>query len=383
MPLFELRGLRARTGAAMDDLSVLMLYVVADKYLGKNGELGFVITQSVFKTEGGGEGFRRFKIGDDQPLRITQVDDFSKIQCFEGATNRTALVILQKGHPTTYPVPYKFWRKASREGIPTDADYDEAMSRLTHASWVARPVNDAKRTSPWLTGRRKALSHLTNVIGHSDYVGRYGSHTHLNGVYWVEIVTTRKDGSILISNLHDCGKRKVKNVNVVIEPDFLFPLIRGRDVARWSAKPSCFILLPQDPSDPAKGLPQRQMERSFPKTLSFFRQFEEELRNRSGFRQFFDPNISPFYSVYNVGPYTFSEHKVCWREVAPDLSAAVCSSLDNKVATFDHNLGGVFLSVRRRGALHLRFAQFCSGKFCCPRICNVTSQSCDPKEHQN
>jgi SAM-dependent methyltransferase len=339
--LFEHRGLRARTGAAMDDLSVLMLYVASDKYLKKQGKLGFVITQSVFKTEGGGEGFRRFILGNEEPLRVLQVDDFSQVQCFEGATNRTALVIVQKGRSTTYPVPYNFWRKTSRGSIPTEADHAEAMARLTCVDWVAQPVSTTKPTSPWLTGRQRALSHLGNVIGPSDYAGRYGSHTHLNGVYWVEIIATRKDGTVLINNLHDCGKKKVKNVNMTIEPDLLFPLLRGRDVHRWSAKPGCHIVLPQDSTDPAKGLPERQMQTKYPKTLAFLRQFEDQLRNRSGFKQFFDPSTAPFYSVYNVGPYTFSPHKVCWREVAPDINAAVSSSDGGKVVTFDHTLVGI------------------------------------------
>jgi hypothetical protein len=339
--LFEHRGLRARTGAAMDDLSVLMLYVAADKYLKKNGKLGFVITQSVLKTEGGGQGFRRLQLGEGDHLRMIQVDDFSGVQCFEGATNRTAVVILQRGSETRFPVPYNFWRKTCRGAIPTEADHDEAMARLKYSAWVAQPVSPAKRTSPWLTGRRKALSHLENVIGQADYAGRYGSHTHLNGVYWLEVVTTRKDGLVLVNNLHDCGKTKVKNVNMAIEPDLVFPLLRGRDVQRWNAKPSCRILLPQDPGDPAKGYPEAEMQSRLPKTYGFLKQFEQELRQRSGFKQFFDVDTAPFYSVYNVGPYSFAKYKVCWREVAPDLSAAVCSSFEGKVVTFDHTLVGV------------------------------------------
>ena len=91
--LFTHKGLRARLGSAKDDLSILILYVAADKYLKPKGKLGFVITQTIFKTEGGGAGFRRLKLGYGDPLRVIQVDDFSDIQCFEGATNRTAVAL--------------------------------------------------------------------------------------------------------------------------------------------------------------------------------------------------------------------------------------------------------------------------------------------------
>jgi hypothetical protein len=179
------------------------------------------------------------------------------------------------------------------------------------------------------------------VIWKVSSTGRYGSHTHLNGVYWVEIITRRRDGTVVVSNLHDGAKRKVKSVTGAVEADVLFPLLRGRDVTRWRAEPSRYILLPQDPLDPAKAIPVVRMQREFPKAFNFLRQFETELRNRSGFKQFFDPKVAPFYSVYNVGPYTFAPYKVCWREVASDISAAVCSSSEGKVVTIDHTLVGV------------------------------------------
>lgn len=59
--LFSFTGLRARSGAAMDDISVLMFYVAVDKYLVSRASIGFVITQTLFKTEGGGSGFDGFK----------------------------------------------------------------------------------------------------------------------------------------------------------------------------------------------------------------------------------------------------------------------------------------------------------------------------------
>ena len=86
------------------------------------------------------------------------------------------------------------------------------------------------------------------------------------------------------------------------------------------------------------------MQAKLPKTYAYLKQFEEELRSRSGFKQFFNPKVDPFYSVYNVGPYTFSPNKVCWREVATDISAAVCSANGDKVVTFDHTLVGVSCS---------------------------------------
>lgn len=339
--LFTHKGLRARLGSAKDDLSILMLYVAADKYLKPKGRLGFVITQTIFKTEGGGAGFRRLKLGDGDPLRVIQVDDFSDIQCFEGATNRTAVVIIQRGEQTKFPLhAYNFLRKREPgTTIATESDHDEAMELLTYSSWSARPIQTDNPTSPWITGRRGAIARIENVAGDSGYQGRAGTCGWLNSVFWVQIVGTLPDQNIVISNLHDIGKIKVKSVNATVEPDLVFPLLRGRDVARWKAQPEYSILVPQDPAQPSQGYPIKELQTKLPKTHAFLQQFEKPLRNRSGFRQYFNGAFDPFYSMYNVGPYTFAPFKVVWREQSSLLTAAVVEAPKvGKIVVPDHKL---------------------------------------------
>ena len=319
-----------------------MLYVAADKYLKPKGKLGFVITQTIFKTEGGGAGFRRLKLGDGDPLRVIQVDDFSDIQCFEGAVNRTSVVIIQKGEAMRFPLhAYNFWRKRKAgANVATEADHAEVMGILTYSQWSARPIQTDNPTSPWITGRRGAIAHIDNAVGKSAYRGREGSNTGgLNGALWVQIVSTRPDGNLLISNLHDIGKIKVKNVTMPVEPDLVFPLLRGRDVERWKAQPECSILVPQDPEQPSRGYPVKDIQTKLPKTYAYLLIFEEQLRKRSGFRQFFKPDLDPFYSIYNVGPYTFTPFKVVWREQSSVLTAAVVEAPKvGNVVIPDHKL---------------------------------------------
>ena len=61
--LFSLSGNEARHGGGKKDLSMLMTYTSADRYLKPHGRLAFVITQTVFQTRGAGDGFRRFRLG--------------------------------------------------------------------------------------------------------------------------------------------------------------------------------------------------------------------------------------------------------------------------------------------------------------------------------
>ena len=127
---------------------------------------------------------------------------------------------------------------------------------------------------------------------------------------------------------------------MAIEPEFIHPLLRGRDVDRWAFNPTYNILLPQDVNQPSKAYPEKRMEIDFPKTFVYLKHFESVLKARSGYRQFFDPSRGAFYSVYNVGSYTYSRYKVLWREVANDIRAAVVEtdSDESKAIIPDHTL---------------------------------------------
>ena len=109
------------------------------------------------------------------------------------------------------------------------------------------------------------------------------------------------------------------------------------------------MILPQQSEDLAKAISEKSLRHEAPDTFAYFKLFESSLRNRSGYKKFFRPGIDPFYSVYNVGEYTFAKYKVLWREVAQDLRAAV-SIGDDQPLVPDHTL--VMVSVGSADEAH-------------------------------
>lgn len=326
--LFSLKGYEQLLGGAKPDISMLFTYACADHYLRHKGQLGFVITQTVFKTKGAGDGFRRFRLGEDGPhLRVRTVDDLSHLQPFEGATNRTAILTLVKGEPTRYPVSYTLWERKRRQRITLESTLQEASERSRQRNYFAEPVNAEEPTSPWITASRYVLSALRKVIGPSSYRAYEGANTGgLNGVYWVRILEERPNGLVVIENLGNIGKKKVSTVRATVEPELLYPLVRGRDVQPWKASSEVFLLLPQDCMQGMGGYPESIMRTRFPGAHAYLKRFEEQLRERSGFKRYFRPKKDPFWSMYAVGPYTLAPYKVVWREQARVLTCAVVSS---------------------------------------------------------
>jgi hypothetical protein len=308
------------------------------------GKLGFVITQSVFKTAGGGQGFRQFRIpqpnGKFVRLRVLHVDDMVSLQPFEGASNRTAVMVLEKGKPMAYPVPYTVWRKVKGARFTYDSTLEEVTNATKQLNFVAQPVDPADPTSPWLTARPKAIKAVRKVLGKSDYVAHAGSYTGgANAVYWVDIVYKRPDGLVVVRNITEGAKVQVDEVTKPIEPELLYPLLRGRDVQRWNAQPSAWILITHLPGMGLKAIPKKEMQTQYPRTYGYLKRFEEVLRKRRS-RGVSDMvrKGAPFYTMFAVGTYTFAPWKVVWREQASTMTASVVGLKDGKPVVPDHKL---------------------------------------------
>ena len=323
------KGGRPRLGAVKVDLSALMTYTVMDTLLKPNGRLSFVITQSLFKTAGAGAGFRRFLLpaNDKQtrPIRVLHVDDMVALQPFEGASNRTAVMVLKKGEPTAYPVPYTLWRKKKGVRFTYDSSLAEVLSATVRLHFAAEPVDPNDPTSPWLTAQPHALTAIYKVRG-KDYKAHAGAYTGgANAVYWVEIIDPVPGGLVLVRNLTEGAKREVPEVPPeAVEPDLLYPLLRGGDVQRWQAKPSAYIIMPRAHTPPYDVIPIDHMQKDYPETYAYLEGFEKVLRARADamVKSALDRG-EPFYFYGAVGPHTFAPWKVVWTRIAKIEAAVV------------------------------------------------------------
>jgi len=349
MPLWEYYGLFPKRDSAMEtilgaakyDISMLMTFVSADKYLQNRGRIGFVLTQSLFKTSGAGQGFRRFTLPDGTAIGPIVVEDMVQLDPFEGAANRTVVAVFIKGHQARYPVSYQYWkkRKSGRGSqIGFDTPYDEVTKeKITYASWFAEPVDREDQTSAWITARRNALSAIRKVLGRSAYEAREGCNSGgANAVFWLQVLGERPGGQIMVANVLEGARKKVPSVQAAVERDLVYPLLRGAEVSRWSASPGHHILLTHQEGERLKAMPEIRMQKEFPKTFSYLSRFKDVLSKRSGYKRYFKAD-APFYSMFNIGDYTFAAWKVVWPWISDRVRAAVVSEAEGKVIVPEHN----------------------------------------------
>ncbi|MFZ1979310.1 MAG: N-6 DNA methylase, partial [Bacteroidota bacterium] len=323
--LFSLKGHAARLGGGEKDFSMLFTYAAADYYLEKKGKLGFLITQEVFKSKGAGEGFRRFKLGEKKnspDLKIFKALDLATVQPFEGAANKTAAIFLKKGERTEYPVQYTLLtRKRGVGKIPTDAKYEDALKMLEKTKLIAKPMG--KPTGSWQTLSEKGYDN-PNVEGKNSYKARLGARVEPYGVFWLKIKQVLNDDNLIVSNLVERGKRKIQQVEEVIEPDLVFPAVCGADIKRWDAQPSIYVLMSQDPFE-MEPYPENVMKSRWPRTYGYLTKFRDVLLSRGSKTVLKFAERTEFYAMFGIGPYTVANYKVIWKRMANDLVAAVIS----------------------------------------------------------
>jgi len=355
--LFSLKGMQARLGGGEKDFSMLFTYAAIDFYLKDYGKIGFLITQEVFKAKGAGEGFRRFKLGEKTAFKILKVHDLVKVKPFEGAANKTSLFVAKKGEETTFPLPYFLWTRKRK--VSPEITLEEAIRLMEKKELIAKPID--KGLGSWLTCSKEQEAEFDRLIGKPNYTAFRGASLDPYGVYFVKIKKIREDGKLIIENVHDLGKRKIKKIEAVIDADLVFPAVRGSDVKRWTIEKSLCAVVPQNPNE-RTGFNEEWMIQNLPDTYKYFLRFKEILLEKALYWKYFSKTLkstkpmpekvllrkaqyyralrerkedgkkvwvyqisdAPFYTIFNIGSYSFSPNRVVWSRMSNDMRAAVC-----------------------------------------------------------
>lgn len=350
--LFTLGGTEARHGGGKKDISLFFTYRCMDRYLKDGGKLGFLITQSLFKSKKAGEGFRRSKI-KDEPVGILKAYDFVEINPFEGANNKTGAVVMSKEGETEYPIQYFLWKK--NKNISLEDGLETAKEKSKILNFEAVPSDEENELSPWLTLPEKAAKAVKKARGQCEYQAFEGINSGgLNSAFWLKILDKIPDGEkqvnipnylreilkvdeynnleikeVLVENITKGMKKKVKKVKKNIETFFIYPLIKSKHLKRWHIKGYNYALQMQNPKDKV-GYEENWVKTNFPGTYSFLKKFKEKLNERSAYRKYFDPENDPFYTMYNIREETFSSYKVAWNQMGRNLRASVINSVEDE-----------------------------------------------------
>ena len=336
--LFSRKGLN--TNFIKEDISVLVTYVVVDNYLKNRGKIGFVVKETLFKSIKQGEGFRKFKISPTNTnLSVSRVDDLTSIKPFRDAVTRTAIIYMTKGEATTYPVDYIVWLPKTKAKSFESNSIVELNKVIEFKPLKARPSIQNVNNSGWITESEEEMNSSKFILGKNDLVARTGVFTGgANGIYWLRINEVRGD-KLLVSNITERAKNKMKQVQLEIEKEFVFPFLTGNELNFWSYSYTKYILCPHTAETKMYPISYQTLM-NYPLTAEYFHQFRKELEERKGFTSMDKPIHEQFYyTLQRIGVYTFARYKVCWRYISKSFTPAVVEYAEDPILGLKNIIG--------------------------------------------
>lgn len=309
--LHHTRGWAARVAAGQADLSHVFVHEAVER-VAPAGRLAFVLPRSTFKAPTGPGRLREGVATSGRRYRFRQVWDCLDADPFSGVRTGAVVGFVDVDEPHTFPVR---WTGLGRCGIVETTR--------------AVPSDPADPASPWLTGGGEAPLRLAGEGQRwTGLRARGGINTGGGNRAFHVVVLASRPG---VATVQSAPSRRWPAAAVTgeVECAYLRPLLRGRDVAAWHAVPSGYIVLPHDPADLRRPVPERELARTAPGTYAYLRQFKDLLSARPERLRW---RSEVWYTLFRLGPYTAG----CWRVVWPHsaggrLRAAVLSPEDPTV----------------------------------------------------
>ena len=307
-------GNNSSEAAFKKDISALFTAYCFAKYRKEDGLLAFLVTFTLFKAQSGGN-FRRFLAN---ATKVDVIHDLVSLKPFEGATNRTSMLLLRKGK-TKFPIDAVSW-KTKKGTIDFRSSLAQVRKETKRAKLIMEPIEGlSSPQSSWLMVKDGAQTPLRKAIGPSVLVAQEGINTRgANGVFYVNILD-EKDNLVLVENMSEEGRRDTEQKQFWVEQELVYPLLRGKDVERWSSAPSNYIVVPVNPTTGETYL-DSDLRVRFPNAWRFLLHFKDELNDRTHYGEPISKSGTPFYTLFQVNKKAFAPYKVVWKEISGEIS---------------------------------------------------------------
>lgn len=283
--LFDFHGQAARLGHSNDDYLSTFTLITVHRYLRQSGLCSFLIKQPLL-TNVSGKTFRHFSIrhrDETIPLRVVKAADLRALDPFAIA-NETAILVLEKGAPTIYPVAYEIW---SRNNGHVEIKIERAQ-----------PAYGDDMSSPWIIVN-DSWAATKFLEGDNPYEIRHGLKHDAADILIVDVVEKNNE-TLRIKRREDATAEIYE-----IESNWVFPFLQPRHLQPWGNNDCAYFVLPQHKAGEDN---EAELRDNFPLTYAFLKRFAARFAERRS-RVFLH---KPFYGLFGLGKYTFAPYKVCW-----------------------------------------------------------------------
>jgi hypothetical protein len=289
------------------------------RVLNRTGKLGFIVPHKFFNSKYG------------EPLRsliaegkhLSHIVHFGDQQVFEGATNYTCLLFLDKSGSKEFDVAkvddLEAWRnraKAAQGTLPA--------SSATAAEW-----NFAVGGGAEILQRLRRMPTKLADVAKKIFQGLV---TSADPVYVLDPVGPGRKGLVIV-------RSRATGREYELESDVVKPLCKGsRDIRRYSATPSKAVLFPYDPEKSGQTksivlISPSEFDSRYPRAWRYLAENRNLLRDREKGKM----RHEGWYGyIYPKSVSLFSKRKI----ITPSIAASACFTLDARGELYFVGSGG-------------------------------------------
>jgi hypothetical protein len=315
------------TGGINLNICALISNVSAQNWLKPNGTIGFLMPENLIFQQSY-EGFRNFYLDDGDRLYFLKFTDWTRA-----------------GYPFA-PVQHRFLgfyiSRAEQDytiGIPVDQYVKKANNKALNITPLKIHANtpcfsdiehmfDIHRVIAISVNKNNtAFSYASNnaqgdvfasVAGECVYAGRDGISGYPQELFLLTVDTARpeKNKCVYLTNFQNSkSKHKIAEGTFLLEKEFLFPLIRGRDIERFHVNDSGYVVpFPYEEGSRSPISIESLSERA-PKLMGYLNNNKKLLAAQSSYNNKIigEKHCQNFYALTRVGVYSYAKYFVTFR----------------------------------------------------------------------
>ena len=317
------------TGGINLNICALITNVVAENWMASDGVLGFLMPEPlVFQPSY--EGFRNLYVKGDKRLYFCKFTNWTKAgNPFKPVTQKFLTFYISerkmdyaRGIETEWYIK-KRGANIDREEINIDECFDVQTALLAACNEKKNFFSNVKSASE--------LTSYSNTGGVSEYIGREGIEFYPQELMVFSLSDLKGTANCTcLRNLQNKkSKYRVPSFDVLLETEFLFPMIKGKNVVPFHVKWDEYIVpFPYSRENPQIPIDMKTLSKKAPKLAKYYQDYKELILEQTGYNEkIIGKKDAEFYALARVGEYSYASNYVVFRDNTK-WAAAVISEID-------------------------------------------------------
>tara|TARA_Y100000590_G_scaffold454455_1_gene601312 strand:- start:591 stop:1622 length:1032 start_codon:yes stop_codon:yes gene_type:complete len=210
-----------------------------------------------------------------------------------------------------------------------------AMSNLIVKKMFAGQIMP-HNTAFTFSDKKDDLKKMGKIAGKCEYIGREGIEFYPQELFLLKKAKSEPappdHGCVYVQNIQVTGSKYFIPEDIVeLEKKFLFPLVKGKEIDKFRLNYSGIIVpFAYDKTSPKKPHEKNILEEKSPKLLQYFFNHQSVIKAQTDYSdKIRGSNSGEFYGLARVGPYSFADHYVAFRD-----NSKWCAVVISKNKTF-------------------------------------------------